>query len=255
MFDQCLVKEINELKSVFNQIKTEVDQCSVDKKYFEIENKELLIENDRLLEQILSQDIVCIAMHSHDDNDKYASMEKIYVEAYNQCLELEAELVKKKEMVEKDVNALEYACMYEKQIQELLVYVSDTCPSSRNNNEKLVDVTPMIKNSGSKNMSTSKHSRISRPSSSNRNNKKVEANPRNVKSSLKKMNRVSVINEKVKHGVCSACNECLFNASHDMCVVDYLNDVNARARNKSVKSVKNKEWKPTGKVFTNVGHK
>nr|GEU77291.1 hypothetical protein [Tanacetum cinerariifolium] len=139
--------------------------------------------------------------------------------------------------------------------KELLVYVSDACPSSRNNNEKLVDVTPMNKNSGSKNMSTSKHNRISRPSSSNRNNKKVKANPRNVKSSLKKMNRVSVINEKVKHGVYSACNECLFNASHDMCVVDYLNDVNARARNKSVKSVKNKEWKPTGKVFINLGHK
>ncbi|GJQ94171.1 integrase, catalytic region, zinc finger, CCHC-type containing protein [Tanacetum coccineum] len=63
-------------------------------KYFEIEKKELLIENDRLLEQILSQDIVCIAMHSYDDLvDKYASMEKSYVEAYNQCLELEAELV------------------------------------------------------------------------------------------------------------------------------------------------------------------
>ncbi|GJX85567.1 hypothetical protein Tco_0336341 [Tanacetum coccineum] len=35
----------------------------------------------------------------------------------------------------------------------------------------------------------------------------------------------------------------------------YLNDVNARVRNKSIKSVKRKEWKPNGKVFTNVGHK
>ncbi|GJV45958.1 hypothetical protein Tco_1430494 [Tanacetum coccineum] len=65
--------------------------------------KELFIENDRLLEQILSQDIVCIVMHSHDDNDKYASMEMSYVEAYNQCLELEAELVKNKDMIEQDV--------------------------------------------------------------------------------------------------------------------------------------------------------
>ncbi|GJW47129.1 hypothetical protein Tco_0078775 [Tanacetum coccineum] len=37
------------------------------------------------------------------DNDKYASMEKSYVEAYNQCLELEVELVKKKNMIEQDV--------------------------------------------------------------------------------------------------------------------------------------------------------
>ncbi|GJR33775.1 hypothetical protein Tco_1209459 [Tanacetum coccineum] len=42
-------------------------------------------------------------------------------------------------------NALAYACMYTKQIQELLVYVSDTCPSSPSKSEKLVSVTPMNK--------------------------------------------------------------------------------------------------------------
>ncbi|GKB50146.1 hypothetical protein Tco_0900899 [Tanacetum coccineum] len=39
--------------------------------------------------------------------------------------------------------------------------------------------------------------------------------------------------------------------SHDQCVIDYLNDVNAHARAKSVKRIKKKEWKPTGKVFKN----
>ncbi|GJT59522.1 hypothetical protein Tco_1003055 [Tanacetum coccineum] len=42
-------------------------------------------------------------------------------------------------------NALAYACMYMKHIQELLVYVSDTCPSSLSRSEKLVAVTPMNK--------------------------------------------------------------------------------------------------------------
>ncbi|GJR17366.1 hypothetical protein Tco_0965893 [Tanacetum coccineum] len=42
-------------------------------------------------------------------------------------------------------NALAYACMYTKQIQELLVYVSDTCPSSPLKSEKLVAVTLMNK--------------------------------------------------------------------------------------------------------------
>ncbi|GJV15787.1 hypothetical protein Tco_1361110 [Tanacetum coccineum] len=42
-------------------------------------------------------------------------------------------------------NTLAYACMYTKQIQELLVYVSDTCPSSPLKSEKLVAVTPMNK--------------------------------------------------------------------------------------------------------------
>ncbi|GKB94591.1 retrovirus-related pol polyprotein from transposon TNT 1-94 [Tanacetum coccineum] len=37
-------------------------------------------------------------------------------------------------------DAVEYACMYAKQIQELLVYVSDKCPISRSNSEKLVAI-------------------------------------------------------------------------------------------------------------------
>ncbi|GJV99000.1 hypothetical protein Tco_1554252 [Tanacetum coccineum] len=42
-------------------------------------------------------------------------------------------------------NAFAYACMYTKQIQELLVYVSDTCPSSPSRSEKLVVGTPINK--------------------------------------------------------------------------------------------------------------
>ncbi|GKB61517.1 hypothetical protein Tco_0917703, partial [Tanacetum coccineum] len=42
-------------------------------------------------------------------------------------------------------NALAYACMYTKQIQELLVYVFDTCASSPSRSEKLVVVTLMNK--------------------------------------------------------------------------------------------------------------
>ncbi|GJU47269.1 hypothetical protein Tco_1204535 [Tanacetum coccineum] len=42
-------------------------------------------------------------------------------------------------------NPLAYACIYIKQIQELLVYVSDTCPNSLLNSEKLVAVTSMNK--------------------------------------------------------------------------------------------------------------
>ncbi|GJW45382.1 integrase, catalytic region, zinc finger, CCHC-type containing protein [Tanacetum coccineum] len=43
-------------------------------------------------------------------------------------------------------NALDYACKFTTPIQELLVYVSATCPSSRNDSENLVDVTPMKRN-------------------------------------------------------------------------------------------------------------
>ncbi|GJT80126.1 hypothetical protein Tco_1054468 [Tanacetum coccineum] len=42
-------------------------------------------------------------------------------------------------------NALDFACKHAKRIQELLVYVRDTCPNAYKPSEKLVAVTPMNK--------------------------------------------------------------------------------------------------------------
>ncbi|GJR51777.1 hypothetical protein Tco_1402298 [Tanacetum coccineum] len=51
------------------------------------------------------------------------------------------------------------------------------------------------------------------------------------------------------------CNGCMLYDNHDLCVLDFINDVNARAKFKSVKkSSKRKVWKPTGKVFKNSGY-
>ncbi|GKA60060.1 hypothetical protein Tco_0759373 [Tanacetum coccineum] len=94
-----------------------------------LKKKELFIENDRLLEQIIFQDVMCTAMHSYDDLVKYADLEQSYNDEYKKCLELAAELFKKKDMVEKEhadtlrdiveqaralkplYNALDYACV------------------------------------------------------------------------------------------------------------------------------------------------
>ncbi|GKD18552.1 hypothetical protein Tco_1207710, partial [Tanacetum coccineum] len=237
-------------------------------------------------------------MHSNDDLvDKYDGMKKSYVKAYNQCLELEAELSKKtkntiisnlkkriqdlkgksvtdctksvsnskvitpgmykldlellspklrknreahvdylkqtkehadtlREILEqaralKPVdNALDYACKFVTRIQELLVYVSATCPSSRNNSEKLVDVTPININRQVtfekprlnsptnairlKRRKNTMNNRIQPPSSSNSKHKNVEVHLRNVKSSLNKRNHVSACNANVKHAVLNA---------------------------------------------------
>ncbi|GJT96108.1 hypothetical protein Tco_1091626, partial [Tanacetum coccineum] len=116
--------------------------------------------------------------------------------------------------------------------------------------------------SRSKPRSNIKKNKISQAASSNKKNKTVKVYPRNVKSSSNKMNHLFMCNASTKHAVknvnskfvYSTCNECLFNASHDICVVDYLNVVNARARAKS-KKVRKNAWKPTGKVFINVRHR
>ncbi|GJR75032.1 integrase, catalytic region, zinc finger, CCHC-type containing protein [Tanacetum coccineum] len=41
--------------------------------------------------------------------------------------------------------------------------------------------------------------------------------------------------------------------NHDLCVLDFISNVNARVRSKSIKKIlKRRVWKPTGKVFTNI---
>ncbi|GJR54176.1 hypothetical protein Tco_1404697 [Tanacetum coccineum] len=153
--------------------------------------------------------------------------------------------------------------------EELLVYVKDTCPSSSQQIEKLIAVTPINKNrkvrfadtrvisstsaSGSKPPRNTKKNRISQKTSTNKKNK-IEDHLRSVKPSLNKMNRVSrlVCNANVKHSmlnadselICSTCNEFMFDAIHDLCVLDYVNDVNVRVKSKSIKSKKKKVWKP-----------
>ncbi|GJU71204.1 hypothetical protein Tco_1262609 [Tanacetum coccineum] len=82
----------------------------VDKQCFAIQKKQLLIKNDRLLDQIISYDIVNIFMNSSMDvntsvnvNSSVAMNDSVnYVEMCNKCLELEAELIKQHNMVKKD---------------------------------------------------------------------------------------------------------------------------------------------------------
>ncbi|GJV56820.1 hypothetical protein Tco_1457825 [Tanacetum coccineum] len=55
--------------------------------------------------------------------------------------------------------------------------------------------------------------------------------------------------------VCLTCNECLFSANHDACIVNYLKDVQKRKKAKSVKQKEKNAWKPTGRIFITVGHR
>ncbi|GJS93201.1 hypothetical protein Tco_0800169 [Tanacetum coccineum] len=96
---------------------------------------------------------------------------------------------------------------------------------------------------GSHSKRNTRKNRITQAASSNKKNKTVEVHPRSVMSSLNKKNRVSMCNANTKHAVidanskfvCSTCNECVFSANHDKCVVAYLNDVNSHVKSKSGK--------------------
>nr|GEX36918.1 hypothetical protein [Tanacetum cinerariifolium] len=59
-----LLNEIIEVQTVFNQMDAAAQQSSVNKVCLEIAKKKLLLENDRLLQQIMSQDVLLTVMSS-----------------------------------------------------------------------------------------------------------------------------------------------------------------------------------------------
>ncbi|GJR59261.1 retrovirus-related pol polyprotein from transposon TNT 1-94 [Tanacetum coccineum] len=123
---------------------------------------------------------------------------------------------------------------------------------------------PSSSANGSQPLGNTKKNKIQRPSSSTLKNK-VEAHPRTIKSSLKNMKSVvepkgtangqhSKLNANSEL-LCVKCNGCMLSDNHDLCVLDFINNVNASVKSKSVKkSSKRKVWKPIGKVFTNIGY-
>ncbi|GJT19518.1 retrovirus-related pol polyprotein from transposon TNT 1-94 [Tanacetum coccineum] len=149
--------------------------------------------------------------------------------------------------------------------------------SSRNTKQahtsNLVSNKPMLSStgvkqstsaSGSQPLGNTRKDKIQQTQSRTLKNK-VEAHPGKVKSSLKNKDHVVEpkgtahvqysklnVNSDLK---CVKCNGCMLFDNHDLCVLDYINNVNDRAKSKSVKkSSKRKVWKPTRKVFTNIGY-
>ncbi|GJR69767.1 retrovirus-related pol polyprotein from transposon TNT 1-94 [Tanacetum coccineum] len=75
VFDKYLLNEITEVQTVFNQMEAAVQQCSVDKQCFEIVKKKLFLENDRLLQKIMSQDVLLSVMNTISLNGESVNME------------------------------------------------------------------------------------------------------------------------------------------------------------------------------------
>ncbi|GKE51505.1 retrovirus-related pol polyprotein from transposon TNT 1-94 [Tanacetum coccineum] len=85
--------------------------------------------------------------------------------------------------------------------------------------------------------------------SGNKKKDKIQQTP-----SVTQKNKHSKLNVNSKL-LCVKCNGCMLFDNHDLYVLDFINDVNARTKSKSVKKTsKRKVWKPTGKVFTNIGY-
>nr|GEX12242.1 integrase, catalytic region, zinc finger, CCHC-type, peptidase aspartic, catalytic [Tanacetum cinerariifolium] len=259
VFDKDLLNEIMEVQTVFDQMDVAVQQSSVDEQRLEIYKIELLLEIDRLLQQIMSQDVLLTVMNFMSLIDESVNVERKQNESCDKCFNLEAELLKSQnahnDLLKREIhieylkytqeqadilrgiveqvnvkqpfdNALGFSCKHAQRIHELLVYVRDTCPNAINLSAKKVVVTPKNK---------VKKVRFAEPLTSSSN---IIQSLLNANSEL----------------ICATCKKSMFDGVHDMCFLDFVKNVNSRAKS-AKKHKKQNIWKPTGHVFTEVGFK
>ncbi|GKD30529.1 hypothetical protein Tco_1241307 [Tanacetum coccineum] len=98
----ALVKEVKEMKEIFEQMEAEVDQNVVDKKSVEIERKNLLIENENLIADCLSNELLYSVMNDVNIVSRFSKLHDAYTVGQARCLELEAEISKLKHKIKKD---------------------------------------------------------------------------------------------------------------------------------------------------------
>nr|GEW98204.1 hypothetical protein [Tanacetum cinerariifolium] len=96
-FNQYLIDELSEVQNVFHQMKHVIEQHRLESKMFEVKMNQVLNENERLLEQVISKDIVNIIVNSSVDTAS------VNVHECEKCLKLETELLNKKDFVEKEI--------------------------------------------------------------------------------------------------------------------------------------------------------
>nr|GEU33758.1 retrovirus-related Pol polyprotein from transposon TNT 1-94 [Tanacetum cinerariifolium] len=250
----------------------EVKLYDLDETSEEIVNRNFLyVKKDPKL--IISQDLVHTAVNSLAASANYKNMEKSYLDEYNENLELQAQLLEKNDMVEKAVyNEISKRCKSvsegdkSENISKVIaprIYKLDLEHLSfkvLKNKEAHVDYLKHTHENADTLHEIVEKARALRHLDSeldstftpiNKNKKVRSVEPSRSSSNIQKQHSVLNANSKL---ICATCNECMFEAIHDLCVLDCLNDVNVRGKPKSVKSKKKKVWKPTGKVSTNVGY-
>nr|GEZ03041.1 hypothetical protein [Tanacetum cinerariifolium] len=85
------------MKDVFEELEAEVAQYAIDRKHDAIELKNLLIANDNLIDECLSQEVLCMATNSELKVARLTEMHVANITAETRCLALEAELANLRE--------------------------------------------------------------------------------------------------------------------------------------------------------------
>nr|GEW31160.1 integrase, catalytic region, zinc finger, CCHC-type, peptidase aspartic, catalytic [Tanacetum cinerariifolium] len=99
---KALTIEIKKMKAIFDQLEAKVDQNAVNRKCDEIEQKNLLIANDTLIANCLSKEVFYIATNFELNVSRFSEMHDAHTVVQARCLELETELSKLKDKIQKE---------------------------------------------------------------------------------------------------------------------------------------------------------
>nr|GEV99952.1 hypothetical protein [Tanacetum cinerariifolium] len=98
----ALIKEIKDMKEVFDQMEAEVDQHVVDEKCDEIERENLLPENYNLIVECMSKDVFYTTTNFVLTVSRFSDMHDAYTVAQKRIAELEAENSSTKNKIQND---------------------------------------------------------------------------------------------------------------------------------------------------------
>ncbi|GJW72170.1 hypothetical protein Tco_0129087 [Tanacetum coccineum] len=249
----------------------EVDKNTIDKQCAKIEKKNLLIENKNLIVNCLSTQLLYDVEKSRC-LDLEADMSKVHDKKLPILTHSLRSRISNIRFIEKVSMKRENKAPSTLVTRKKQVTFSDKPGTSSSNTQKhevhqkvqqtnipvipYTGVNDSTEASGSKPRSNTKKNKILPTKKENK--KEVEAHLRTNKSVWTKVNRVDssisskrvVINSNSEF-VCKTCNKCLNSASHEMCVVNILNSVNATSTVKIVLNKGKQIWKPKGKLSDN----
>ncbi|GJU23397.1 integrase, catalytic region, zinc finger, CCHC-type containing protein [Tanacetum coccineum] len=226
-FDQYLIDELTEVQNFFHQMEQAVEQHRLESKTFKSQEKDTVIRN-------LKERIKSLSGNMNKDKVK-KDIEEI------DTINIELDHRVSKLIVENEHLKQTYKQLYES-IKPIRMQSKEHCDDLINQvNQKSVEISDLNVSLQEKGVKPSTSASGSQPSGNTKKDK-IQQTPSNTqKNKVEAHSRI--------------CNGCILSDNHDLRVLNFINDVNARAKSKSVKkSLKRKVWKPTGKVFTKIGY-
>nr|GFA48225.1 hypothetical protein [Tanacetum cinerariifolium] len=127
----ALIREVKEIKEIFEQMEAKVEQNVVDKHCDEIEGKNIFIENENLIDKCLFIELVCSVLNAVNIVSRFSKMHDAYTIEQTRNAKLKAEISELKHKVQKDDHSK----------------MINMFPSLRNNREVHLDYLKHLKES------------------------------------------------------------------------------------------------------------